>query len=178
MTAVLGGEADDVLAALDRHGLTPANINGAGQVVAAGAVDRLAALADDPPAGARLRSLSVAGAFHTSYMEPAVGTLRRLARGINAADPRIALLSNRDGTVVRSGSDLLDRLVDQIAAPVRWDLCMEELGRLGATAVIELPPAGTLTGLVKRALPDVRRIRLRSPEDLDSARDLAKEAAA
>jgi [acyl-carrier-protein] S-malonyltransferase len=177
MTAILGGEVDGVLAALDRHGLTAANINGAGQVVAAGAADRLAAFADDPPPGARLRALAVAGAFHTPYMESAVGTLRRLAGGIRAADPRIALVSNRDGEVVRRGPDMLDRLVNQIAAPVRWDLCMETLGRLGAGAVIELPPAGTLSGLVKRALPDVRRIPLKTPADLDNVRDLAEEAA-
>src|SRR5690606_41503018 len=55
MTAVLGGDPEEVLAAIDKHGLTPANVNGAGQIVAAGAVDRLAEFADEPPAKARLR---------------------------------------------------------------------------------------------------------------------------
>jgi [acyl-carrier-protein] S-malonyltransferase len=172
MTAVLGGDPDDVLAALDKHGLTPANINGAGQVVAAGTMAQLAAFADDPPAQARLRPLSVAGAFHTEHMAPAVDTLRRIAPGMPVADPRTKLLSNKDGAVVTSGMDYLDRLVGQVSAPIRWDACMTSMTELGVTAIIELPPAGTLTGLARRALPDVERLALKTPDDLDKAREL------
>ncbi|HYF71419.1 MAG TPA: ACP S-malonyltransferase, partial [Nocardioides sp.] len=78
MTAVLGGDRDEVLAALDKHGLTPANDNGPGQIVAAGTREQLEALAAEPPAKARLMPLSVAGAFHTQHMEPAVGHLAAL----------------------------------------------------------------------------------------------------
>ncbi|QXJ20784.1 ACP S-malonyltransferase [Actinomadura graeca] len=172
MTAVLGGDADEVLAAIDKHGLTPANVNGAGQVVAAGTTGQLAAFAEEPPAGARLRSLAVAGAFHTEHMAPAVDTLRRLVPGVEVADPRTRLLQNRDGAAVRSGADFVARIVEQVSAPVRWDACMGTMRDEGVTAIIELPPAGTLTGLARRALKDVERVALKTPDDLDKAREL------
>jgi [acyl-carrier-protein] S-malonyltransferase len=174
MTAVLGGQPDDVLAAIDKHKLTPANINGAGQVVAAGTMARLKAFADDPPAGARLRPLAVAGAFHTEHMRPAEDTLRRLVPGMPVADPRTRLLSNGDGAVVTTGAAFVAHLVDQVSRPVRWDACMTTMAELGVTALIELPPAGTLTGLARRALPDVQRVALKTPDDLDQARDVIR----
>ena len=146
MTAVLGGDEQDVLAAIAKHGLTPANINGAGQIVAAGTIDRLSAFAADPPAGARLRRLQVAGAFHTSHMAPAVTALHEAASGIVAGNPVCVLLSNADGAAVATGKDWLDRVIGQVAAPVRWDACTATMKALGVTAMIELPPAGTLTG--------------------------------
>ncbi|MEU8345277.1 ACP S-malonyltransferase [Spirillospora sp. NPDC048832] len=172
MTAVLGGDADEVLASIDKHGLTPANVNGAGQVVAAGTTERLARFADEPPAKARLRPLSVAGAFHTEHMEPAVDTLRRLTAGVRAADPRTTLLQNRDGAVVTGGGDFVARLVDQVSAPVRWDACMETMREIGVTGIIELPPAGTLTGLARRELKGVPLVALKTPDDLGKAREL------
>lgn len=172
MTAVLGGDRDDVLATLDKHGLTAANDNGPGQIVAAGTMAQLAELAADPPAKARLRSLSVAGAFHTHHMEPAVDRLRRAAAGVAPADPSTRLLSDRDGAVVTSGAEYLDRLIAQVGAPVRWDACMETMTSLGVTALIELPPAGTLTGIARRAMPGVERLALKTPDDLDAARAL------
>jgi [acyl-carrier-protein] S-malonyltransferase len=172
MTAVLGGDAEAVLATLDKHGLTPANVNGAGQVVAAGTTAQLEALATDPPAGARLRPLAVAGAFHTRHMEPAVAALAAVVAGAPVSDPRTRLLSNADGAVVHNGREVLDRLVRQVSNPVRWDLCMRTLGELGATAVLELPPAGTLVGLLRRALPDVDTLAVKTPADLDAARAL------
>lgn len=177
MTAVLGGDREAVLAALAAHGLTPANDNGAGQVVAAGTLDQLAALQADPPAGARLRPLQVAGAFHTHHMAPAVATLARYARAISVHDARLRLLSNADGTVVHSGPEVLRRLVAQVSAPVRWDLCLRAMADLGVTAVIEVPPAGTLTGLVRRALPGVATVALKTPDDLPAARRLVEEHA-
>ncbi|NVI88769.1 ACP S-malonyltransferase [Actinomadura sp. BRA 177] len=174
MTAVLGGEPDEVLASIDKHGLTPANVNGAGQIVAAGTMDQLAKFADEPPAKARLRTLSVAGAFHTEHMEPAVATLRRLAPGAPVADPRPKLLQNRDGAVVADGRDFVGRLVDQVSAPVRWDACMAAMRDLGVTGIIELPPAGTLTGLARRELKGIDLVALKTPADLDKARELIK----
>ena len=170
MTAVLGGDEQEVLAALEAHGLTPANVNGAGQIVAAGTLDQLAAFAADPPPRARLRPLSVAGAFHTSHMVPAVDALRAAADGMAVRSPRLALLSNRDGAVVRSGGDWMERIVTQVSAPVRWDRCMQAMADLGVTALIELPPAGTLTGLARRALPGVKTVALKTPGDLEQAR--------
>jgi [acyl-carrier-protein] S-malonyltransferase len=177
MTAVLGGDQRTVLAALDACGLTPANVNGAGQIVAAGTMAQLAALAAGPPAGARLRPLPVAGAFHTRHMQPAVSALRAAAAGLRPADPVLRLLSNADGAVVRTGADWLERIVNQVAAPVRWDQCMAAMTGLGVTAIIELPPAGTLTGLARRALPGTALLALKTPADLDSARALLAEHA-
>jgi [acyl-carrier-protein] S-malonyltransferase len=172
MTAVLGGDADDVAAALLRHGLTAANANGSGQVVAAGTLDQLAALKADPPARARLVPLQVAGAFHTEHMAPAVAVLDGYARAMTTHDPRTRLLSNTDGTVVHDGRQVLSRLVSQVSNPVRWDLCTDTMRDLGVTGFIEIPPAGTLTGLVRRALPDVEALALKTPDDLEAARDM------
>lgn len=170
MTAVLGADPDEVLVALDKHGLTPANVNGTGQVVAAGTMEQLDALAAEPPAGARLRPLAVAGAFHTAHMSPAVDVLRRYARAISTRDPRSPLLSNRDGRVVHDGREVLARLVDQVSTPVRWDLCQRTMREIGITGLLEVPPAGTLTGLAKRALPGVETFALKTPDQLDDAR--------
>jgi [acyl-carrier-protein] S-malonyltransferase len=171
MSAILGGDPELVLAKIAEHGLTPANVNGAGQVVAAGTLEQLDKLAADPPEGARVRPLSVAGAFHTTHMAPAVDTLARYARSVSTHDPRTRLISNADGRVVHDGREVLKRLVTQVSNPVRWDLCMQTMSELGVTGVLELPPAGTLVGLVKRAMPGVETLALKTPDDLDAARD-------
>lgn len=172
MSAVLGGDRDEVVAALAALGLTAANENGAGQIVAAGTMDQLDALAANPPAAARIRPLSVAGAFHTQHMAPAVSVLAQHAKAISTHDTRIQLLSNADGTVLHSGREILKRLVTQVSNPVRWDLCMQTMLDLGVTAIIELPPAGTLVGLAKRAMPGVEALALKTPEDIPAALDL------
>lgn len=170
MTAVLGGQREEVLATLERHGLTAANDNGPGQVVAAGTLEQLAALKEDAPARARLIPLSVAGAFHTHHMAPAVDRLGALARATSVHDARIPVISNRDGRVVHDGAEVLGRIVSQISNPVRWDLCMETMLDLGVTGVLEMPPAGTLTGIAKRAMKGVETFALSTPDQLDDAR--------
>ncbi len=170
MTAILGGDREEVLSVLERHGLTPANDNGPGQIVAAGTREQLEALAADPPAKARLMPLSVAGAFHTDHMAPAVGHLARLAVSVSVHDPRIPVISNKDGQIVHHGPDVLRRMVGQIAHPVRWDLCLETMSDLGVTGILEMPPAGTLTGIAKRALKGVETFALKTPDQLDDAR--------
>ena len=170
MTAVLGGDRENVLAVIEKHGLTAANDNGPGQVVAAGTMEQLQALADEPPEKARLMPLSVAGAFHTHHMEPAVAHLGSLARSVSMHDPRTRFVSNRDGQVIHDGRDVLRRLVGQIASPVRWDLCMDTFEDLGVTGILEMPPAGTLTGIAKRALKGVETFAFKGPELLDEAR--------
>jgi [acyl-carrier-protein] S-malonyltransferase len=166
MAAVLGGDREIVLRAITDLGLVAANDNGGGQIVAAGDFDALAQLA---PEGARVRPLAVAGAFHTSYMQPAVEPMRELAATMQVNDPAVALLSNKDGGVVRSGREVLDRIVNQIANPVRWDLCMQSLLAQGVTGVVELAPAGTLVGLIKRATPSIAQFALKSGADLELA---------
>jgi [acyl-carrier-protein] S-malonyltransferase len=170
MTAVLGGDRDEVLATLDKHGLTPANDNGPGQIVAAGTTEQLEAFAAEPPAKARVIPLSVAGAFHTEHMAPAVGHLESLAAAVSTGTPATAVISNKDGGVVHDGHDVLTRIVGQIANPVRWDLCMEKLLELGVTGLLELPPAGTLTGIARRAMKGVETFALKTPDQLDDAR--------
>jgi [acyl-carrier-protein] S-malonyltransferase len=175
MTAVLGGARQEVLDTLERHGLVAANDNGPGQVVAAGTMEQLAALAADPPAKAKLRPLSVAGAFHSEHMAPAVEHVAGLARSVSVHDPRTRFISNRDGSVVHSGPEVLSRIVGQIARPVRWDLCLETMADLGVTGILEMPPAGTLTGIAKRYFRglgmSVETFALDSPDQLDAARE-------
>ncbi|MEV4132253.1 acyltransferase domain-containing protein [Dactylosporangium sp. NPDC049742] len=172
MSAVLGGDPDEVIAAIDAAGLYPANRNGAGQVVAAGSLAGLEKLAAAPPARTRIITLQVAGAFHTPYMAPAEEALAAIAAGVPTAAPAKLLLSNRDGAVVEHGPSMLQRLVKQVTAPVRWDLCMTALADLGVTAVIELAPAGTLAGLVKRTIKGIEIVTVHTPDDLTAARDV------
>jgi [acyl-carrier-protein] S-malonyltransferase len=175
MSAVLGGDPTEVADSLVRHGLTAANANGAGQTVAAGTLDQLAALAADPPAKARVIPLQVAGAFHTTHMSPAVDALERLAAGFDVSDPGVTLLSNADGRTVADGADALARLVEQVSNPVRWDLCMQTMVDLGVTALVELAPAGTLVGLAKRAMPGVATLAVKTPDDLEAAQQLVRD---
>ncbi|WSR17302.1 ACP S-malonyltransferase [Streptomyces sp. NBC_01207] len=176
MAAVLGGDRDVVVAHLEKLGLTPANINGAGQIVAAGTMEQIAALEADKPEGSmKVVALKVAGAFHTHHMAPAVATLEKAAEALTPADPALKYVSNKDGLVVATGADVVARLVGQVANPVRWDLCMETFAELGVTGIIELCPGGTLTGLAKRALKGVPTVALKTPDDLDKAAALIAE---
>ncbi|MBD0417698.1 ACP S-malonyltransferase [Streptomyces sp. NPDC052309] len=178
MAALLGGDPEVSVAHLKKLGLTPANVNGAGQIVAAGTVEQLAALNEDKPEGVRkVVALKVAGAFHTHHMAPAVEKLADAAKSLAPADPKVTYVSNKDGQAVASGTEVLERLVGQVANPVRWDLCMETFKELGVTALIEVCPGGTLTGLAKRALPGVKTLALKTPADLDAARELVAEHA-
>ncbi|GAA4624591.1 ACP S-malonyltransferase [Cellulomonas oligotrophica] len=177
MSAVLGGDPDEVLARLAALDLVPANVNSSGQVVAAGELPALAALAADPPARARIIPLQVAGAFHTRHMAPAVDELAAAAGRVTPGAPTLTLLGNADGAAVASGEDALARLVAQVARPVRWDLCQTTLADLGVTALLEVAPGGVLTGLARRTLPGVETVALKTPADLDAARDLVRRHA-
>ena len=173
MSAVLGGDREIVLNKLKELELVAANDNGGGQIVAAGDLAALAALSENPPEGARVRALAVAGAFHTPFMAPAVEPLRTLAATISTAPTTISVISNKDGEVVTDGAQVLTRIVNQIANPVRWDLCMETMKKLGITGVIELPPAGTLVGLLKRGAPEIETFALKSADDVSAAKEFA-----
>ncbi|MFF0794775.1 ACP S-malonyltransferase [Streptomyces spiralis] len=176
MSALLGGDPEVSVKHLEKLGLTPANVNGAGQIVAAGTMEQLAALNEDKPEGVRkVVPLKVAGAFHTHHMAPAVAKLAEAAKALEPTDPKVTYVSNKDGRAVPGGTEVVERLVGQVANPVRWDLCMETFKELGATALIEVCPGGTLTGLAKRALPGVKTLALKTPDDLDAARALIAE---
>jgi [acyl-carrier-protein] S-malonyltransferase len=172
MSAVLGGDEADVLARLEHLDLVAANRNAAGQIVAAGTLTALEKLAEDPPAKARVRALGVAGAFHTSYMAPALDGYAAAAAAIPTAEPTATLLSNRDGQPVASAAAAMDTLVAQLTQPVRWDLCTATLRERNVTAIVEFPPAGTLTGIAKRELRGVTARAVKSPADLDELGDL------
>jgi [acyl-carrier-protein] S-malonyltransferase len=172
MAAVVGGDEQVVLARLEELGLEPANRNGGGQIVAAGELDALDRLRSEPPAGARVIPLQVAGAFHTRFMQPAVPVLREFAATLSPADPGPRLWTNHDGTEVTSGQGFLDLLVGQVASPVRWDRTMESFAATGVTGIVELPPAGALTGLAKRALKGTPTVAVKTPADLAAVHDL------
>ena len=176
MSAVIGGDEASIVARLEELDLTPANYNGGGQLVAAGSLPALQALTAEPPAGTRVIPLQVAGAFHTRYMGSAVDALRQAAATVESADPAVTLWSNRDGASVTSGADFVDLLVEQVASPVRWDLCMASFAAEGVTGIVELSPAGTLTGLAKRALRGVPSVAVKTPDDLPAAQALLSGA--
>jgi len=172
MSAVIGGDQDELLAKLETLGLQPANYNGGGQLVVAGELPALAALQDDPPAGARVIPLQVAGAFHTRFMQPAVDTLRSVADGLTVNDPDWTIWTNKDGSIVTSGSAFIDLLVGQVASPVRWDLDMDAFAAAGVTGLIELAPAGALVGLAKRGLKGLPTVAVKTPDDIPTAHEL------
>lgn len=172
MSAVLGGAEDDLLAKISELGLEPANFNGGGQIVVAGALDALAQLAGNPPTRARVIPLQVAGAFHTRFMLPAVEHLRTVARQITIQDPTMPIWSNRDGATVSDGPAFIERLVGQVSSPVRWDKTMEAFAAAGVTGLIEIAPAGALVGLAKRGLKGVPTVAVTTPDDLAHAFDL------
>lgn len=167
MSALLGGDEEQVLARLAELGLDPANRNGAGQIVAAGRLDALAELKAGPPERTRVVPLAVAGAFHTAFMAPARLALGAHADGVKVSDPVRPLLSNADGAQVGDGVEVLRRLVAQVTSPVRWDACTATLRELGVHATVELPPAGTLTGLAKRELKGATTLAVKTPAELD-----------
>lgn len=174
MAAVLGGEQEIVEARLAELGLEPANYNGGGQIVAAGSAEGIAALQAQGPTGSKVIPLQVAGAFHTRYMAAASASLAEYAETISVSDPRTNLWTNAGGKLISSGDEFLQLLVTQVKSPVRWDLCMQALVAAGVTGILEVAPGGTLVGLAKRGMPGIEAFALKSPENLDAARDFVK----
>ena len=172
MSAVIGGDEETLLARLAELGLFPANFNGGGQIVVAGELDALAALQAEPVAGTRVIPLQVAGAFHTSFMEPAVAHLTEVAAGLTTSDPTLPIWTNKGGVLVEDGRHFVDLLVGQVSSPVRWDKTMEAFAAAGVTGIIELAPAGALVGLAKRGLKGVPTVAVKTPDDLSAAFDL------
>lgn len=175
MAAVVGGDPEEVLAAIAAAGLTAANMNSKGQTVAAGTLEQIASLVANPPAKARVIALQVAGAFHTQHMAPAVAALEALAPSLTPHAPSVPLLSNYDGAPVTSGEAALSSLIAQVSGPVRWDLCMETMSAMGVSSLIELTPAGTLAGLAKRGMTGVATVAIKTPADLDAGKQMLAE---
>lgn len=175
MAAVVGGDQDEVITYLKSMDITPANVNGGGQVVAAGSKAALAALAENPMEKTRVIELKVAGAFHTQYMQSAVADLEAFANTLTPQAPHVGLVSNSDGTVVNSGQAFVQRLINQVTSPVRWDLCQNTMVDAGVTGIIELLPGGTLTGIARRAMKGVKTLAIKTPADLETAQEFIAE---
>ena len=172
MAAVVGGDEKVVLEKLESLGLEPANFNGGGQIVAAGTAEAIELLKQDAPAGSRVIALQVAGAFHTRFMQPAVDVLSQYAQTLAPQDPSKKLFTNATGELESSGKNFVELMVRQVSNPVRWDLCMASMLKQGVTAIIELSPAGTLTGLAKRSMPGVESVAVKTPENIEAALSL------
>jgi [acyl-carrier-protein] S-malonyltransferase len=172
MSAVIGGDETELLKRLTELGLEPANFNGGGQIVVAGDLAALDALKTNPPSGARVIPLQVAGAFHTRYMTPAVDHLREVADGIDSHDPILPIWTNSDGSRVTEGAAFVDLLVGQVSSPVRWDKTMDAFAAAGVSGLIEIAPAGALVGLAKRGLKGVPTVAVKTPDDLAAAFEL------
>ncbi|MGB9251632.1 MAG: ACP S-malonyltransferase [Mycobacterium sp.] len=172
MSAVLGGDENEVLARLEQLDLVAANRNAAGQIVAAGRLSALDKLAEDPPEKARVRALGVAGAFHTEFMASALDGYAAAVQNVATSEPTAVLLSNRDGRPVSSAADAMEKLVAQLTRPVRWDLCSDTLRQRSVTAIVEFPPAGALSGIAKRELRGVPTRAVKTPADLDGLTEL------
>ncbi len=172
MSAVIGGDESELLARLAELELSPANFNGGGQLVVAGSLPALSALAENPVAGTRVIPLQVAGAFHTRYMQPAVAHLTEYAARLHPSDPTLPIWTNRDGSRISSGTEFVELLVGQVSSPVRWDATMDALAAAGVSGIIELAPAGALVGLAKRGLKGVPGVAVKTPDDLQAAFDL------
>ena len=169
MSAVLGGDELALLERLAELDIQPANFNGGGQIVVAGALPALAEFAENPIAGTRVIPLQVAGAFHTRYMQPAVRGLELFAAGLDKHDPTIPIWTNRDGSRIESGNHFVELMVGQVSSPVRWDMAMASLAAAGVTGIIELAPAGALVGLAKRGLKGIPSVAVKTPDDLPAA---------
>ncbi|HEY9498477.1 MAG TPA: ACP S-malonyltransferase [Terrimesophilobacter sp.] len=176
MSAVIGADEAELLELVTRLGLWPANFNGGGQIVVAGELPALQRLKDEPPAGARVIPLQVAGAFHTEYMAPAVDHLREVAASFETNDPTMTIWTNRIGKPVPSGRTFLDMMIGQVSNPVRWDKTMESFAAAGITGLIEVAPAGALVGLAKRALKGIPTVAVKTPDDLPAAIEMIENS--
>jgi [acyl-carrier-protein] S-malonyltransferase len=175
MSAVLGGNKEEVVSYLSEFDLIPANINSNGQIIAAGTLENLDRLANTPLTGTRIRPLEVSAAFHTKFMEPAVSQFTEIFKVISVKSPRQIVLSNKNGERVSNSTDITENLIQQVISPVRWDLCQAKMGELGVTGMLELAPGGTLCGIAKKEIPNVETFAIKSPDDIQGANDFIRK---
>jgi [acyl-carrier-protein] S-malonyltransferase len=175
MSAVLGGNKEEVVSYLSEFDLIPANINSNGQIIAAGTLENLDRLANTPLTGTRIRPLEVSAAFHTKFMEPAVSQFTEIFKVISVKSPRQIVLSNKNGEGVSNSTDITENLIQQVISPVRWDLCQAKMGELGVTGMLELAPGGTLCGIAKKEIPNVETFAIKTPEDIQGANEFIRK---
>lgn len=174
MAAILGASLDVVRQACEESAenevVSPANINGQGQVVIAGharAVQRASARAKALGAR-RVIPLSVSAPFHCALMKPAEVRLEPELRALTVQKPRMPIVANIDGTPKRDAAPAIDALVKQVSAPVQWEAVVHCLASEGVTTYVEVGPGNVLGGMVKKIHADARIVRFGSPDDLDS----------
>jgi [acyl-carrier-protein] S-malonyltransferase len=180
MAAVLG-LAPDLVAQACREAaegsvVSPANLNGAGQVVIAGERDAVAR------AGARAKALGakrvvplpVSAPFHCALMRPAEERLAPELRALVGADPRVGIVANVDAEPKRTARAAIEALVAQVTAPVRWEDVVRRLASEGVTTYVEVGPGAVLAGLVRKIVPDAAVASFGRPEDLAGVRALVK----
>ena len=175
MSAVLGGNKEEVLSYLREFDLIPANINSNGQIIAAGSLENLERLASSPLKGTRIRPLEVSAAFHTKFMEPAVSQFTEIFKTLSVNSPRQIVLSNKNGERLSKPTDIMENLIQQVISPVRWDLCQAKMVELGVTGMLELAPGGTLCGIAKKEIPSVETFAIKSPDDIQGANDFIRK---
>ncbi len=172
MAAIIGLDPDqlrELCAQASAHGIvTLANLNSPTQIVISGesaAVDNAATLAEEAGAS-RVVKLQVGAAFHSSLMEPVQAKMAEAMGEVEWRDPRVPLVSNATGAVVRTGDDVRTALLTQIASPVLWVDCVQTLVAEGVTRVLEVGPGRVLAGLVRQIATDVETFSADSPERL------------
>lgn len=169
MLAVVGLAREAVEELCRSSGAWGANYNAPDQVVLSGtaeAIGRAEALAKERGAK-RAVKLDVAGAFHSSLMQPAAEAFRTALAKVDLRAPKFPVLSNVTGRPVEQSEDLRTRLVEQIVSPVQWEASVRWLAKAGATHTVEFPPARVLTALVRRIDSALSGIAVDAPKDLD-----------
>jgi [acyl-carrier-protein] S-malonyltransferase len=172
MAAVLGLDADRVAAACQEAAqgevVSAANINGAGQVVIAGARDAVARAGERAKAlGARrVVSLPVSAPFHCALMKPAEERLAPELRALAVQDPRVPVVANVDAEPKTTARAAIDALIAQVSAPVQWERVVHRLASEGVTTYVEVGPGTVLSGLVRKIHRDASVASFSSPDDL------------
>ena len=172
MAAILGADPELVQQACDDAAegeiVSPANINGSGQVVIAGTTAAVQRASERVKAlGARRAvPLPVSAPFHCALMKPAEARLAPELRALPVQAPRVPVIANVDAEPKRDAAAAIEALVRQVSAPVRWDAVVRRLASEGVTTYVEVGPGTVLSGLVKKLHKDARVIHFGSPDDL------------
>jgi [acyl-carrier-protein] S-malonyltransferase len=180
MAAILGLDADAVARACadgsEGEVVSPANLNGAGQVVIAGTRDAVKRAGERAKAlGAkRVIPLTVSAPFHCALMKPAEERLAPELRGLATAAPSVPIVANVDAEIKRDPASAIDALVRQVSSPVRWEAVVTRLASEGVTTYVEVGPGTVLTGLVRKIQRDAVTATFGSPDDLAAVESLVQ----
>ncbi|MEY4096181.1 MAG: Malonyl CoA-acyl carrier protein transacylase [Acidobacteriota bacterium] len=172
MAAILGLDEAGVKQACEEAAqgevVSPANLNGPGQIVIAGAAAAVARASERAKAlGARRAiALQVSAPFHCALMKPAEERLAPELRAVAAHDPRVPVVANVDADAKRTSRASIEALIQQVSSPVRWEDVVRRLASEGVTRYVEVGPGKVLSGLVKKIAPDAAILNVEGPNDL------------